>query len=209
MSIKKQPDWMNPALLERGREPARASYLPYQDLDSARSLLPGKSDYYQSLNGRWQFSWQGQPRLAEEDFMLPEFADEHWDSIPVPSNWQMLGYDRPNYTNVNYPIPYDPPYVPDDNPVGCYRKWFRLPVGWADKRIQIQFDGVNSFFECFINGTYTGCSKVSHMPSTFDITDHVQPGDNLVAVRVWQWSDGSYLEDQDFWRLSGIFVMLP
>lgn len=205
MTRQEVPDWKNPAVLQRGRMPARTTGLPWQTQEAAGSMQPGLSHYYVPLNGRWQFDWQPQLRLADDTFMQPDFDDDDWDSIPVPSNWQMLGYDRPNYTNVNYPFPYDPPHVPDQNPVGCYRKWFHLPVSWAGRRITIQFDGVNSFYELFINGDYVGCSKVTHLPSAFDITDFVEAGENLIAVRVFQWSDASYLEDQDFWRLSGIF----
>lgn len=205
MTKQEIPDWKNPAVVQRGRMTARTTYLPWQTLEAARSMQPGLSHYYVPLNGRWQFDWQPQPGLTDDTFMQPDFDDDEWDTIPVPSNWQMLGYDVPNYTNVNYPIPYDPPHVPDQNPVGCYRKWFQLPVSWAGRRVTIQFDGVNSFYELFINGQSVGCSKVTHLPSAFDITDFVEAGDNLVAVRVYQWSDASYLEDQDFWRLSGIF----
>ena len=202
---KQQPDWKNPAVLARGREPSSAIFLGWQDEAAARSLRYGSSQYYQPLNGRWQFDWQPQPRLAAENFMLPEFDDDNWDSIPVPSNWQMLGYDIPNYTNTRYPFPYDPPFVPDDNPVGCYRKWFTVPERWDGRQVFVEFGGVNSFYEVYINGEYTGCSKVTHMPSRFNITDKITKGDNLLAVRVYQWCDASYLEDQDFWRLSGIF----
>ncbi len=202
---EKRSDWKNPMLLQRGREPASASFLPYQNLETAKSLQYGKSAYYLPLNGRWQFEWKPQPRLAAEDFMLPEYDDENWDSIPVPSNWQMLGYDKPNYTNVRYPYPYEPPFVPDDNPTGCYRKWFYVPDRWQGKQVFVHFGGVNSFFEVFVNGEYAGCSKVTHMPSSFNITSKLSKGENLLAVRVYQWCDASYLEDQDFWRLSGIF----
>ena len=124
-----------------------------------------------------------------------------WDSISVPGNWQMEGaYDVPMYTNVNYPIPYDPPYVPQDNPVGLYRRHFDLPSAWQGKRVHLCFEGVDSYFELYVNGEYAGYSKVPHMPSEFDVTGLLVPGDNVIAVKVLKYSDGSYLEDQDMWR---------
>lgn len=199
------PDWQNPKLIQRGREKAHTTFFPYCGEAAARSGNRGKSAYYRQLNGRWQFTWAPEPRLAPKDFEQPSYDSSIWDSIPVPSNWEMLGYGRPNYTNVNYPFPYDPPYVPDENPVGCYRKTFTLPAAWKGKRVFITFDGVDSFYYLYINGKEVGCSKVPHMPAEFDITDYVTGGTNLVAVKVFQWSDGSYLEDQDCWRLHGIF----
>ena len=132
--------------------------------------------------------------------------DVEWDAINVPGNWQMEGdYDVPQYTNVAYPIPYDPPFVPDDNPVGFYRREFTLPSSWADKQIFLNFDGVNSAYYVYVNGHEVGFNKVTHMPGEFDITPYVREGENTLAVKVFKWSDGTYLEDQDCWRFSGIF----
>lgn len=205
MSIVHLPDWQNPQVIHRGRENARASFFPYQSLKAAEQNQRGRSDYYRPLNGNWQFELAPSPQDISESFIEADFDDDDWDQIQVPSNWEMLGYDRPNYTNVNYPFPYDPPFVPDDNPVGCYRKYFRLPESWEDKRILIHFDGVDSYFELYLNGSFVGCSKVPHMPAEFDVSSLVEPGDNVIAVKVYQWSDGAYLEDQDFWRVHGIF----
>jgi len=138
-------------------------------------------------------------------------VDASWDTIPVPSNWQLHGYGVPNYCNAQYPYPVDPPHVPDDNPVGIYRRTFHVPPSWEDRRVFLHFDGVDSAFYVAVNGQVVGCSKGSHLPSEFDITSYLRPcegscpSENLLAVHVFQWSDGSYLEDQDKWRLSGIF----
>jgi beta-galactosidase/evolved beta-galactosidase subunit alpha len=158
-----------------------------------------------SLNGVWRFQYALTPVEAPQDYADPAYDDSGWDHLPVPSNWQMHGYGRPHYTNVQYPFVIDPPHVPSDNPTGSYRRRFTVPEAWADRRLILRFDGVDSAFEVHLNGSYVGFSKGSRIPAEFDVTAHVQPGENLLAVRVYQWSDGSYLEDQDMWWLSGIF----
>lgn len=197
--------YMNPAVTGVGREAPRATLFPYHSLESACTGARGSSEYYHQLNGWWRFHYAANPSLVPEGFESPDFLAAEWDMIPVPCNWQMLGYDKPHYTNIRYPIPYDPPYVPDDNPVGCYRKEFVLPEAWSGRRVLLTFEGVNSCFDLWVNGEEVGFSKVPHMPAEFDITDLVEPGANLIAVCVYKWSDGTYLEDQDMWRLSGIF----
>jgi len=203
--MKQLPDWQNPNVLHIGREEARTSLIPYTCEKAALAGDRGLSDCYRLLNGEWDFCYADKG-VAPEGFQDPEYnLDAGWDTLPVPANWQMHGYDAPQYANVNYPIPFDPPYVPDENPVGCYRRWFTLPDSWADRQVFLNFDGVNSAFYVWVNGDFVGFSKVAHMPAEFDITPHLVSGENLIAVMVYKWSDGSYLEDQDFWRLSGIF----
>ena len=206
MMKKILPDWQNMDCLNIGREAPRASLIPFLTEKDALKGDRGLSDAYRLLNGTWDFYYSpvGQP---PEGFQDPEYdyAGEGWTEISVPSNWQMQGYDAPQYTNVNYPIPFDPPFVPDENPVGCYRRVFTLPESWADRQVFLNFDGVNSAFYVWVNGNFAGFSKVSHMPSEFDITPHLVEGENVLAVTVYKWSDGTYLEDQDFWRFSGIF----
>lgn len=199
----KLPDWMNQQLMHINREAPRATLVPYVCEGMARQDDRGLSPYYRLLNGTWEFAYFEEGVLPE-GFETLEF-DGDFDELDVPSNWQMHGYDIPHYTNVNYPIPCDPPYVPDKNPVGVYRRMFTLPEDWENKRVFVNFDGVNSCYYVYVNGEMAGFSKVPHMPAEFDITDLVVPGDNLIVVRVLKWSDGTYLEDQDFWRLSGIF----
>ncbi len=203
--MKQLPDWQNPNLLHIGREEPRTSLIPYPNMRTALRGDRGASDCYRLLNGEWDFCYAGSG-IIPEGFQEPDYSlDAGWDTLPVPSNWQMHGYDVPHYTNVNYPIPFDPPYVPDENPVGCYRRTFTLPEKWADREVFLNFDGVNSAFYVWVNGEFVGFSKVAHMPSEFNITSHLVSGENLLAVMVYKWSDGTYLEDQDFWRLSGIF----
>lgn len=204
MKEKILPDWQNPAVLHINREDPRAQLIPYQCVETAMIGDRGLSEQYRLLNGSWDFYYAADGR-APEEFYDEDYAILGWTELPVPANWQMHGFDIPQYTNVNYPIPCDPPHVPDENPVGCYRRWFTLPEAWAGRQVFLNFDGVNSAFYVWVNGKLAGFSKVAHMPAEFDITELLHEGENLIAVKVFKWSDGTYLEDQDFWRLSGIF----
>lgn len=206
MAVK--PDWQNLELQQINREPNRTTLIPYACRNAAMLGERGASPFYKLLNGVWDFYYAAVPEVWPENFEREDydFEDVEWETINVPGNWQMEGdYDVPQYTNVRFPIPYDPPFVPDDNPVGFYRREFTLPSSWADKRIFINFDGVNSAYYVYVNGKQAGFSKVTHMPAEFDITELVHEGENTLAVKVFKWSDGTYLEDQDCWRLSGIF----
>lgn len=197
------PDWQNHHVLERNRLPARARFNAYPD--EAAALAGEPSAWELPLNGAWSFHYAPSPAEAPDGFAAPDFDDSGWDRLPVPANWQLHGYGRPHYTNVQYPFAIDPPHVPSENPTGSYRRLFDLPAGWSGRRLVLRFDGVDSAFEVFLNGHYLGFSKGSRVPAEFDITDQAGAASNVVAVRVYQWSDGSYLEDQDMWWLSGIF----
>lgn len=200
-------DWQNPAVQERNREPAHVTSLPYADGASALTGKREKSPFFCLLNGEWKFRYSPTPQQAAEDFIARKYDDSAWDSIPVPSNWQVLGYGIPRYFAARYAFDTSAyPQVPDDtNETGCYRTSFTVPKDWDGRRIFIVFDGVDSAFHLWINGKAVGFSKDSRLPAEFDITDYVKPGENLLAARVYRWSDGSYLEDQDMWFLSGIF----
>ncbi|MEV5145240.1 glycoside hydrolase family 2 TIM barrel-domain containing protein [Streptomyces sp. NPDC052727] len=176
-------------------------------LRPARSWLHSDAPS-RTLNGPWRFRLS--PTATEaEDFAAEGFDDHGWDSIPVPSHWVLQGdgaYGRPLYTNIRFPFPLDPPHVPDENPTGDYRRHFDLPADWSDaERIVLRFDGVESLFRVWVNGVETGSAAGSRLAHEFDVTSAVRPGDNVVAVRVHQWSAASYLEDQDQWWLPGIF----
>ena len=188
----------NPNMLQENCEPQRSYYIPYDTLEKALAGKKEASDYYKCLNGEWQF------RYFEREIDVPKDISG-WDTVQVPSNWQMQGYDRPGYTNFNYPFPVDPPYVPDDNPCGMYSLAFDLPAGWEGRETYIVFEGVNSCFYLYVNGEYVGFSQVSHMQSEWQLTDVLKPGTNYLTVKVLKWCAGSYLEDQDYFRLSGIF----
>ena len=202
---KELPDYQNPKMLQKGRLPAHTTLFPFDCETAARGGSRRSSGRYLGLGGAWRFYLADRPDLLPGDFWEIDYDDTDWDDLAVPSCWQMEGYGIPVYTNVNYPIPYDPPFVPDENAVGCYRKYFRLPETWGRDRVHITFEGVDSCFYVWVNGHIAGFSKVPHMPSEFDITDFVTGGNNVVAVQVFQYSDGTYLEDQDMWRVSGIF----
>ncbi|MBN2853252.1 MAG: DUF4981 domain-containing protein [Clostridia bacterium] len=178
--------------------------VPFNDMKSALAVSNSGSEFYKSLNGTWDFYF------AENKYDIPpmhyaiDFDATDWDTIPVPSCWQMHGYETPNYLNSYYPYPKEPPYVPDINPIGIYRTEFSVPVHFKNRKTILYFGAVNSAFTVYINGNEVGYSQCSHMPSEFDITDYIEIGLNLISVEVYKWNAASYLEDQDFFRHSGI-----
>jgi beta-galactosidase/beta-glucuronidase len=198
-------DWENPEVLSRQREIAHATLVPFADSETAllgdRSISP----YFKLLNGNWQFFYASNPFEIPSGFQEEQVDTHAWANLPVPSNWQMHGYGQPHYTNVSYPFPVDPPHVPQDNPVGLYRRSFFIPPDWTGRQVFLCFEGVDSAFYAWVNGKLAGYSQGAHLPSEFNISHLLQNGDNTLAVQVFQWSDGSYLEDQDKWRMSGIF----
>ncbi|MFG3028782.1 glycoside hydrolase family 2 TIM barrel-domain containing protein [Streptomyces sp. NPDC048253] len=176
-------------------------------LRPARSWLHSDAPA-RSLNGTWRFRLSPTASVAE-DFAAEDFDDQGWEDLPVPSHWVLEGdgaHGRPIYTNVQFPFPIDPPHVPDENPTGDHRRHFDLPTDWADaERVVLRFDGVESLFRVWVNGAEIGSAAGSRLAHEFDVTSAVRPGDNVVAVRVYQWSAASYVEDQDQWWLPGIF----
>lgn len=203
-------DWQNPSLIHRNRLPARSYFFHYPDTVPALTLDRTASPWVQLLNGAWKFSYAPTPAEAPASFFAPSYDVSAWDSIAVPGHWQLQGYGHPHYTNVQFPFPVNPPYVPTENPTGSYRREFTVGREWAGMRLVLRFEGVDSAFHVWVNGKAVGFSKGSRIPSEFDVTELVKPGVNTLAVRVYQWSDGTYCEDQDMWWLSGIFrdVML-
>lgn len=200
-------DWEDPAVIARNKLPARATFFRYDTIEAARTGKPADSPHAISLNGDWRFAWSRVPQERPTEFYKQGFDDSAWATIPVPSNWQLHGYGTPIYTNVTYPFDKNPPYIGGENGngVGSYRTTFTLPRAWQGKRVEVCFDGVESAFYLWLNGQKVGYSQGSRTPARFDLTPYLQDGENLLAVEVYRWSDGSYLEDQDFWRLSGIF----
>lgn len=198
-------DWENPQLTHIRRMAARSILIPFEGRDEALIYDKLSSNCFQTLNGMWKFRFFPDPESVPAGFADGEI-DGSWAEIPVPSNWQMQGYGYPHYTNVLYPFPLNPPFVPKENDTGCYMREFELPESWFDRnRIVLTFQGVDSFFYVWINGQKAGMSKGSRLVSEFDISEFCHPGKNLICVEVLRWSDGSYLEDQDMWWLSGIF----
>ncbi len=199
-------EWEDEAIISINKEEPHAWFIPYENIELARDNNPEASSFYHSLNGRWKFKMVESPVNAPSDFSDAGFDDAEWDMIPVPSNWQLEGYDYPIYTNMQYPFgKVDPPCIPDDyNPTGLYRKGFNIPDEWSDRRVVIHLGAVKSAFYLWINGEFVGYSQGSKTPAEFDISKYINTGENTLAAKVIRWSDGSYLEDQDFWRLSGI-----
>ena len=211
------PDWENQQILHINTEPPRATFVPFATVEQALNGNSTNSPFYFSLNGEWKFHWVGNPGERPTHFFEADFNDSSWTNIDVPSNWEMKGFGTPIYLGSGYPFKIDPPRVMGEpptnswtaytnrNPVGSYRKTFALPKNWDGRRVFIHFDGVGSAFYIWCNGAKIGFSKDSRTPAEFDLTDFVNPGLNQIAVEVYRWSDGSYLEDQDMWRMSGIF----
>ena len=194
--------WQNPAITQLNRLAAHPPFSSWRSTQAAAEDRP--SDSLRSLNGQWQFCLFDRPQDVPDSWRLTDLPDSR--EIPVPSNWQMQGYDTPIYTNVTYPFPVDPPRVPDQNPTGCYSLTFNADAQWLQQgQTRIIFEGVNSAFYLWCNGRLVGYGQDSRLPSEFDLTDYLQQGDNRLAVMVLRWCDGSYLEDQDMWRMSGIF----
>ena len=210
LAERMQHDWENPAVVGRNKEPAHVPLAPYGTAEAALARDVTQRDaspYVQSLNGDWRFFLAPNPAATPEGFQRAAFDDGAWGAIPVPSNWEMGGHSYPIYVNVQYPFPPDElPCVPeDDNPTGCYRTTFRVPEGWEGRRVHVVFEGVSSALHLWVNGAEVGYSQDSCLPAEFDLTPYLRPGENVLAARVLRWSDGSYLEDQDHWRMSGIY----
>ncbi|MEI6519365.1 MAG: glycoside hydrolase family 2 TIM barrel-domain containing protein [bacterium] len=203
--FNKQPDWENPEVLHRNRLAPATTLIPFADADAALNSERGASPYLRLLNGCWKFSYSTAPFEVPENFYADQYNDTEWADMQVPSVWQLNGYGNPNYTNVNFPYPSDPPFVPTENPVGIYRRTFNVPAAWDGKDLILHFEGVCSAFNVWVNGEFVGFSKGSHIPAQFNITSVARPGENNVTVQVFMWSDASYLEDQDMWRYNGIF----
>jgi len=198
--------WEDPKTLHVNCLAPRAYFIPYESEACAKRGIRGASQFFRTLNGAWKFKYFNAVDQIEEPFYAQNFDARSWEELIVPSSWQMHGYDKPNYTNFNYPFPFDPPFVPNDNPAGLFIRTFNISgERLKSKLFNLIFEGVNSCFYVWVNGEFVGYSQVSHMTSEFDITEKLRAGENKIAVMVLKWCDGSYLEDQDMWRMSGIF----
>jgi len=207
MAQDRSLDWENPNFISENKEDSRASFYCYETKEQALEFNAENSPNYLLLNGSWKFNWSKNPEEGPEKFYEDAFDRSEWKTIPVPSNWELQGYDIPIYVNHNYewtrnPVP---PIVPKKyNPVGSYYREFELPENWDGKNIFVHFGAVKSAFYLYINGQKVGYSQGSKLPAEFDITKYLKSGKNSIAAEVYRWSDGSYLECQDFWRISGI-----
>jgi beta-galactosidase len=196
-------DWENQHVTHQNVLEAHAPLHAYHSHQAAVNNLI--SDFTLCLNGQWSFELFDRPESVLPECIETDFDDNPWNSIPVPSNWQLQGYDKAIYTNIKYPFADKPPFVPQNNPTGVYRLSFVLPESWGGRQQRINFDGVNSAFHLWCNGIWVGYSQDSRLAAEFDLSNHLTTGNNQLTVMVMRWSDGSYLEDQDMWWLSGIF----
>ena len=198
-------DWENPAKFAEGRLPHRATLYPYP---SASEALKGdfrQSPWYESLNGKWKFHYSEKPADRPTDFYRTDYDVSEWEEITVPGNWELQGFGYPIYVNTRYIFPKNPPYtMHHDNPVGSYRRSFNIPSSWQGRKIFLHFGGATSGMYVWVNGRQIGYVQGAKNPAEFDITPFVHEGNNEIACEVYRWTDGSYLEDQDFWRLSGL-----
>jgi beta-galactosidase len=205
------PEWNNnPEIFELNRMEPHAATIPFDSVDEALKGKWDKSKYYYSLNGKWKFSFAEKPESRIKNFYESDYDYSMWKEINVPGHWQLQGYDYPQYTNVRYPWEgrenIQPPFAPTVyNPVGSYIRTFSVPEQWDGKPVYISFQGVESAFYVWLNGEFVGYSEDTFTPAEFDLTPYLVPGENKLAVEVYKWCDASWLEDQDFWRMSGIF----
>lgn len=198
-------DWENEAVFERNKEDPHVTFFSFRDLEQARANEPSTSPDYVSLNGTWKFHWTRMPADRPVFFYEDDYDVSGWDDIQVPGNWELQGYGIPMYTNFGYLFEKDWPRVPHDwNPVGSYRRELTVPETFRDREIFLHFGAVKSAMYVWVNGRQVGYSQGSKLPAEFRVTDFLQVGINSVAVEVYRWSDGTYLEDQDLWRISGI-----
>ena len=196
-------EWENPELTGYGLEEPRCATVPYLDPTAGEWCYP---EHFVMLSGKWKFHWSANPGVRPAHFFRADYDVSGWPEIAVPGNWQFQGYDIPIYTDVTYPFENTPPVIQAHfNPVGSYRRDFELPADWAGRPVFLHFAGVNSAFYVWVNGSKVGFNQGTHMPAEFEIGALMHPGTNSVAVEVYRWCAGSYLEDQDMWRLAGIF----
>ena len=203
-SIFNREPYEDPQISGINRDASRATAYSFANLNDALKNDREKSGRYISLNGEWDFAFALKPGAEPKDFYKSKVTG--WKKIPVPSNWEMQGYDKPIYKSAVYPFrPVNPPFIPKDyNGVGCYQRSITIPTGWRNMNVTLHFGGVSSAYKVWLNGKFVGYAEDSFLPSEFNITPYLQDGENVLSVWVIRWSDGSFLEDQDQWRLSGI-----
>lgn len=198
--------WKSPEISSINRLPARATLFPFPDAETAKGRDHQSSPWFQSLNGDWDFKLLPCPEDATDEWTQPNWKrDESWNSLPVPSNWTMHGYDKPHYTNVQMPFPHEPPNVPDQNPTGLYRRTFTIPASWQGRRVVLHAGGTESVLYVFLNGAPVGMGKDTRLPSEFDLTPHLKEGENTLALVCVKWSDATFIEDQDQWWMGGVY----
>lgn len=196
-------NWENIEKQSENRLPPRAWFHGYGSVEKAKELNREQSLGFMLLSGKWTFNYFDHPQKVPDAFYHQPMVE--WGEITVPGMWQMEGHGKLQYTDEGYPFPIDVPFVPTNNPTGAYQRQFSLPSDWLERQVIIKFDGVETYFEVYVNGHYVGFSKGSRLSAEFDLSPYVKAGDNLLSVRVMQWADSTYIEDQDMWWMAGIF----
>jgi beta-galactosidase len=200
-----RPDWENPAVFARGKLPARSTGFPFESRDLALAGDMAASKRFEALDGDWKFAFSPGVDQRPKDFWRDDFDVSTWKTIKVPADWQTQGYDQPRYNNITYPFAANRPLIPHaTNPVGSYRRTFEVPADWKGQDVVLHIGAATSAYYVWVNGKDVGYSEDSKLPSEFDVTPYLRAGANNVSIEVYRWSDGSYIEDQDFWRVSGI-----
>lgn len=197
-------DWENPILVDHNKEAPHASFFLFNNIKDAIEQHRDQSRFYKSLNGNWKFHYSNQSKDRPKNFQSVKSSGVKWSTLPVPSNWELKGSGIPIYTNIIYPFPKNPPFVGEDNPVGTYQTSFTVPNNWYGQQVLLHFGSITGAAFIYVNGLKVGISKASKTAAEFNITPYLKQGENILAVQVFRWHDGSYLEDQDFWRLTGI-----
>ncbi|GBU08742.1 evolved beta-D-galactosidase alpha subunit [Bacteroidales bacterium] len=198
------PDWENPEIFAVNKEAPRTTAMPYPSESLAIADDCNKSPHYMLLSGKWKFNWVAKTEHKPSEFYKESYDASAWKEINVPGNWELNGYGTPIYVNIGYGFPKNPPFIDNsDNPVGSYRRDFELPADWDGRKVFLHFEAGTSAMYVWVNGQKVGYSQVTKSPAEFDISPYLKKGKNMIACEVYRWSDGSYLEDQDMWRLSG------
>ncbi len=202
--VAQSNEWENPTILDWNKEKPHATFMLYDNKAAVMADDYSSSPFYKSLNGTWKFTYVDKWADRQTDYYKTTIDDTKWNDIAVPSNWELKGFGVPIYTNIVYPFPKNPPMIGENNPVGTYRKEFTVPANWNNREVILQFGSITGYAVIYVNGQKAGMTKASKSAAEFNITPLLHKGNNLLAVQVFRWHDGSYLEDQDFWRLSGI-----
>ena len=197
-------EWENPVKYEWNKEKPHADFRLYERADDAVNDNLPKSFWQHSLNGVWKFIYAPTIAASIKDFYRIDLPDSNWDTITVPSNWEIQGFGEPIIRNIQYVFSPNPPYIDVDNPVGTYRRTFTVPRNWQEREVFLHFGSISGYARIYVNGQQVGMTKVSKTPAEFNVTNYLKEGENLLAVQIYRWHDGSYMEDQDFWRLTGI-----
>jgi beta-galactosidase len=199
------PEWEQPGVVAVNREPMKATFFNFESRAKALAGDMAASKYYRSLDGTWKFAYSPNPDVRPRDFYRPDFDVSKWGTIAVPAMLQAQGYGKPIFTNIKYPFPANEPFIPHEmNEVGSYRRDLDIPQEWSGRDIFLHIGAAGAAYYIWVNGHYVGYSEDSKLPSEFDLTKYAKPGRNTVAIELYRWADGSYLEDQDFWRVNGI-----